>query len=96
MPSLLNERKENGEQCTHIIARSRNDYAREMMYIVLKLGADINGQESLSGFTPLHLSIWESNYELAEWLCERPDINLGATNYAGQTIYQLAVERKDP
>lgn len=95
MPSLLTERNYNGEQCTHFIAKYKDYDAREMMFIVVKLGADINGQESLSGFTPLHLCVWERNYELAEWLCSRPDINLKATNYAGQTVYQLAEERND-
>ncbi|AEE09521.1 viral ankyrin [Cotesia vestalis bracovirus] len=97
MPSLLTERNFNGEQCTHIIARNKNDDAWEMMYIVWKLGADINGQEMPTGYTPLQLCVWERNYELAEWMCRRlPDIDLEATNSAGQTAYQLAVERNDP
>ncbi|CAH2086223.1 unnamed protein product [Euphydryas editha] len=66
-----------------------------MMRRDLELGADINGQESLNGSTPLHLCEEERNYELAELLCERPDVNLNATNYAGQTAYQLALERNN-
>ncbi|AEE09523.1 viral ankyrin [Cotesia vestalis bracovirus] len=94
-PSILTVRNYSGEQCTHIIVKNKDIYAQEMMNIVLNLGADINGQEWLGGFTPLHLCVWERNYELAEWLCRAPGIDLEATNYAGQTVYQLALERKD-
>ncbi|CAG17492.1 ank5 [Bracoviriform congregatae] len=86
---MMTERNYNGEQCTHFIAKD-DVFRRET-----SSGADINGQESLSGFTPLHLCVWERYYELAEWLCKRPDINLKATNYAGQTVYQLAEEQND-
>ncbi|CAH2089028.1 unnamed protein product [Euphydryas editha] len=95
MSSPLTERNYNGEQCSHMIAKCKDFNAREMMRRVLELGADINGQESLNGSTPLHLCVEERNYELAEWLCERPDVNLEATNYAGQTAYQLALKRND-
>nr|AGO14416.1 ANK6 [Cotesia sesamiae Mombasa bracovirus] len=67
----------------------------DMMEIVLNLGAGINGQEWLGGFTPLYVCVWERNYELAEWLCRAPGIDLEATNYAGQTVYQVVLEQKD-
>lgn len=95
IPSILTIRNYNGEQCTHILVKNKDIYAQEMMNIVLQLGADINGQEGLDGCTPLHLCVWERNYKLAEWLCREPGINLEATNYAGQTVYQLALERDD-
>ncbi|CAD6244188.1 GSCOCT00014309001.2-RA-CDS [Cotesia congregata] len=93
--SILTRTNYNGEQCTHILVRNKDIYAQEMMNIVLKLGADINGKEGLGGFTPLHLCVYERNYELAEWLCRAPGINLEATNFAGQTVYQFALERND-
>lgn len=92
---LLTTRNNKVEQFTHIIARRNNDYLRKVMEDFLRLGADINGQESLNGFTPLHVCVLNGNYKLAEWLCERPDIDLEATNYAGKTAYQLALERND-
>ncbi|KAH0545678.1 hypothetical protein KQX54_002312 [Cotesia glomerata] len=95
IPSILITRNYNGEQCSHIIVKNKNIYAQKMMEIVLKLGADINGRENLGGFTLLHLCVWERNYELAEWLCRAPGIDLEATNYARQTVYQLALERDD-
>lgn len=95
IPSILTVRNYSGEQCTHIIVKNKDICAQEMMNIVLNLGADINGQEWRSGFTPLHLCVLERNYKLAEWLCRAPGIDLEATNYAGQTVYQLALERKD-
>lgn len=63
------------------------------MEIVVDLGVDINGQEWLGGFTPLHLCVWKENCDLAEWLCQAPGIDLEATNWGGQTVYQLAFER---
>lgn len=95
IPSILTIRNYNGEQCTYIIVKNKDVFAREMMEIVLNLGADINGQEALGGFTPLHLCVWEKNYDLAEWLCEATGIDLKAKIYAGETFYQLARQRND-
>lgn len=95
IPSILSTRNYNGKQCTHILVNYQDVCAQAMMEILLNLGADINGQEELGGCTPLHLCVTEKNYILAEWLCNAPGINLGATNYAEQTALQLAVERKD-
>ncbi|KAG8039270.1 hypothetical protein G9C98_003577 [Cotesia typhae] len=75
IPSILTVRDYDGEQCTHIIVKNKDFCTKEMMEIVLNLGADINGQEWLGGSTPLHLCVWERNYELAEWLCRAPDFS---------------------
>ncbi|CAH2086222.1 unnamed protein product [Euphydryas editha] len=44
IPSILTLRNNNGEQCTHILVKNKKIYAREMMNIVLQLGADITAR----------------------------------------------------
>lgn len=95
IPSILTTRNYNGENCSHIIVKCKDIHAQHMMKVVLNLGADINGKETHGGFTPLHLCVWEKNYKLAEWLCNAPGVDLEVKNYAGQTVYQLALECRD-
>lgn len=95
IPAILTQRNSSGEQCTHIIAKSQKHYAVEMMKIVMDLGADINGKEKFSGFTPLHLCVWKKNYELAEWLCQVPWIDLDARDHKGHTAWHMAYVNAD-
>ncbi|CAD6244200.1 GSCOCT00014307001.2-RA-CDS [Cotesia congregata] len=88
MPLPMTARGHNAEQCTHGTAKCKYHFALAVMRIVLKIGAHIDALESLIGCTPPDSDILEENDELDKWLCERPDINLEATNYDEQTAYQ--------
>ncbi|KAH0553179.1 uncharacterized protein LOC123274764 [Cotesia glomerata] len=52
-------------------------------------------KESINGDTPLHITVRTKNYELAEWLCQRPQVNIEALNYAQQTPYHRAYKCND-
>ncbi|XP_044590340.1 NF-kappa-B inhibitor cactus-like [Cotesia glomerata] len=95
IPAILAKRNSSGEQCTHIIVKSQEHYVVEMMKIVVDLGADINGKEAFSGFTPLHLCAKKKNYELAEWLCQVSWIDLDARNHKGHTAWHMAYINDD-
>lgn len=94
IPTILAISNVDGVQCTHTIVNCE-EYAKEMMEIVVNLGADINGQERCGGCTSLHLCVQKKNYKLAKWLCERRKTNLEAKNYAGETAYHLAYKKND-
>lgn len=95
MRFIMSVRDNTYEPLTHSIAKMASVDLRASMENILRLGGNINGRDPIDGFTPLQVCILNGNYRLAEWLCERPDIDLDATNHAGKTAYQLAFERND-
>lgn len=94
--SILNKKNYNGEFSTHVVIRNhRGQHAIKLMEILTTLGADLNTQEGLAGFTALHEAILRDDYEMAAWLCQQPTINLNLKTFGGLTAYQLAFRRKN-
>nr|AGQ20222.1 AsIV-cont00109-ORF1 [Apophua simplicipes ichnovirus] len=59
------------------------------------MGADINGEISSDGFSVLHETVVYKAYDVAEWLCQQPGIQLEAKTWGNLTPYQLAVVHND-
>lgn len=89
---LVREYNFQGQQCIHIVASEDKLDPRKKLMRLMEWGADINAKESINGDTPLHITVRTKNYELAEWLCRQPQVNIEALNYAQQTPYHLAYE----
>ncbi|AAX24120.1 vankyrin-b1 [Ichnoviriform fugitivi] len=93
---LLSITNYEGELCTHVAAKYYNGFlAIDLIEVLVSLGADLNGRNSCAGETVLHRTVYDGDYELAEWLCRQPQINLDEENYGGLTAYQIAYKRND-
>lgn len=93
---LLQIKNYEGELCTHVAAKYHNgSLAIQLIEVLELMGADLNGRNSCAGETILHGTVYDGDYELAEWLCKRPQINSDARNYARLTAYQIACKRDD-
>lgn len=93
---LLQIKNYEGELCTHVAAKFHNgDFAIHLIEVLELMGADLNGRNSCAGETILHRTVYDGDYELAEWLCKRPQIDLDARNHAGLTAYQIACKRNE-
>lgn len=93
---LLQIRNHEGELCTHVAVKYHNGvHAIGIVKVLVLMGADLNGTNVRAGETVLHNTVYNGDYELAEWLCKQPQINLNARNYSTLTAYQLAYKRDD-
>lgn len=94
--SILHEKNYNGEFCTHVVAKNhRGQAAIVLMEALMNLGADLNAVDARAGFTVLHETVLREDYELAEWLCQQPRLNLDSKTWGGLTAYQLAFKKKN-
>lgn len=92
----LNTRNSAGQMSIHIVAITHEKlYAAKLIDTIVKLGADINGQEGIGGNTALHLAVNKRDYELVEWLCRQPDIDLKLYNSNNVSPFQSAKKMKD-
>ncbi|KAG8040270.1 hypothetical protein G9C98_000841 [Cotesia typhae] len=94
--AALNTPNSAGQMGIHIVAETHGKwYAAKLIDILVELGADINGQESVEGNTVLHLAVNHRDYELAEWLCCQPGIDLGRRNAKNLSPLELAQKNKN-
>ncbi|XP_057321598.1 uncharacterized protein LOC130665289 [Microplitis mediator] len=84
-----------GRQCIHIAAEYDVSNAMMKIELLVVLGADVNSRELSFGNTLLHIAAATDNYQLAEWLCKKPGVELGAINYLHKTAYHIAYERRN-
>ncbi|XP_008547676.3 NF-kappa-B inhibitor cactus [Microplitis demolitor] len=87
---LLHKYDHRGRQCIHMVALYDRKNAIMKIEILVNMGADINARERNTGNSLLHIAVKTKNYELAEWLCREPTVNLGAINYEHHTAYHMA------
>ncbi|XP_034949577.1 NF-kappa-B inhibitor cactus-like isoform X2 [Chelonus insularis] len=88
LPQDLEQRNYRGEMCLHVAAaRDQVDIVR----LLLRLGADLEAREGLSGKTALHLAIELGCRSVVQFLLEECRPCLDATTYAGVTAYQIAI-----
>nr|AYU58924.1 ankyrin 5 [Microplitis similis bracovirus] len=92
---LLFQYDHEGKQCTHIAAEYDVSNAMMKIELLVMLGADINSRELNLGNTLLHIAAGTENYQLADWLCEKPGVELGAINFLHKTAYHIAYERQN-
>ncbi|BAF45650.1 vankyrin-b3.1 [Ichnoviriform fugitivi] len=93
---LLQVKNYDGELCTHVAVKHNNELiAMKIMEALVLLGANLNGINASAGETVLHRAVNDGLYELTEWLCKQPAINLDARNDVGLTAYQIAYKRND-
>lgn len=95
-PALLQIKNYEGDLCTHVAAKYHNgSLAIDLIEILMLMGADLNGRNSGAGETLLHGTVYDEDYELAEWLCRQSQIDLDARNYGGLTAFEIAYKRND-
>ncbi|XP_057335634.1 NF-kappa-B inhibitor cactus-like [Microplitis mediator] len=92
---LLRNYDHRGRQCIHTVALYDRKNAIMKIEILVNMGADINAKERNTGNSLLHIAVRTKNYQLAEWLCQEPTVNLGAINYAHHTAYHMAYYAHD-
>lgn len=90
----LNEYNGKKQQCVHVVASEQKD-AVEKMELLTLWGADLNAKELEDADTPLHIAVKVRNYELAEWLCQQPNVNKEALNDYFMTPYHIAFFGRD-
>ncbi|BAF45732.1 vankyrin-d8.1 [Ichnoviriform fugitivi] len=89
--SILAEKNNDGETCIHIAVRKHMRLgAINLVKVLVELGADLNAKHGLSGCTVLLFSVWRGDYELAEWLCQQPGIDMYATSWNSMTVFHCA------
>lgn len=94
--SILEKKNDDGEFSTHVVARYHSGQcAIKLMEALVKLGADLNAAEESEGFTILHDTVMSGDYQLAEWLCQQPGIDLDLKTSSGLTAYELAFREMD-
>nr|ACE75353.1 viral ankyrin [Glyptapanteles indiensis] len=88
----LNTPNYAGQLSIHVAAVThRRWHAAKLIEILVELGADINGQESVEGNTALHIAVKQLDYALAEWLCSQPGIHLELRNAKNLSSLELAL-----
>ncbi|CAD6244536.1 GSCOCT00014325001.2-RA-CDS [Cotesia congregata] len=89
--AALNTTNIAGQMSIHVAAVTHEKwYAAKLIDILVELGADINGQESVEGNTALHLAVNRRDYQLVEWLCCQPGIDLKLCNAKNLSPFELA------
>lgn len=78
-----------GQTCLHIAAAKGQT---ELVEQLLRVGAEINGQEGLGGKTALHLAIENGHRQVVYFLVQEQRSCLNAVTYGGDTPYQIALE----
>ncbi|KAK0099078.1 hypothetical protein PV326_006542 [Microctonus aethiopoides] len=88
LPQDLEQRNYRGEMCLHIAAAcDRVDLVR----LLLRLGADLEAREGLSGRTALHLAVELRCRSVVQFLLQECRPCLNAVTYSGITAYQIAL-----
>ncbi|XP_014219233.1 NF-kappa-B inhibitor cactus-like [Copidosoma floridanum] len=87
IPQNLELRNYHGETCLHLAA-SHNHV--DLVRLLVRLGADIEAQESLAGRTALHLALEHSHLGVICYLLRECRPQLDAATYSGCTAYQIA------
>ncbi|XP_015122357.1 NF-kappa-B inhibitor cactus [Diachasma alloeum] len=88
LPQNLEQVNYQGETCLHIAAaKDQVDLVR----LLLRLGADLEAREGLSGKTALHIAIEHGCHSVVSFLLKECRPCLDAPNYAGLTAYQIAI-----
>ncbi|KAI4502230.1 hypothetical protein M0802_002912 [Mischocyttarus mexicanus] len=77
-----------GEMCLHIAASGGQV---ELVRLLLRLGADLEAREALSGKTALHLAVEGRCRSVIAFLLHECRPCLNAPTYAGITAYQIAL-----
>lgn len=76
-----------GEMCLHIAAAGDRV---ELVRLLLRLGADLEAREALSGRTALHLAVERGCRSVILFLLTECQPSMDAPTYAGITAYQIA------
>lgn len=93
---LLSSQNWVGDLCIHEAANYQKGFrAIDLIDVLVRMGANLNASNSCAGETVLHRAAYRRNYELAEWLCQQPQVNLDARNFSGLTAYQIAYKSND-
>lgn len=87
---LVREFNLRGQQSVHVVVSEDRIDPEMKLNRLMEWGADINGKEKVHGDTPLHIAVRTKRYKLARWLCQQPQVDIEARNFAQQTPYQLA------
>ncbi|XP_011879596.1 PREDICTED: NF-kappa-B inhibitor cactus-like [Vollenhovia emeryi] len=88
LPQNLEQRNYNGEMCLHVaVANGHVNLVR----LLLRLGADLEAREALSGRTALHLAIERKCHTVVKFLLQECKPCLETQTYGGLTAYQLAL-----
>ncbi|XP_015596054.1 NF-kappa-B inhibitor cactus [Cephus cinctus] len=87
LPQNLEQRNYDGEMCLHVAAVGGHV---ELVRLLLRLGADLEAREGLSGRTALHLAVERGCRSVVSFLLQECRPCLDAPTYAGITAYQIA------
>lgn len=88
LPQNLEQRNYDGEMCLHIAASGGHV---ELVRLLLRLGADLEAREALSGKTALHLAVERGCRSVVAFLLQECRPCLDTPTYAGITAYQIAL-----
>lgn len=77
-----------GETCLHMATVNERV---DLMRLLLRLGADLEARERLSGMTPLHVAVERGCHSVISFLLHECKPRLDAQTYRGWTAYQLAL-----
>lgn len=88
LPQNLEQRNYDGEMCLHIAAAG--DHV-DLVRLLLRLGADLEAREALSGKTALHLAVERGCRSVVAFLLKECRPCLDTPTYAGITAYQIAL-----
>ncbi|XP_076297020.1 NF-kappa-B inhibitor cactus-like isoform X2 [Lasioglossum baleicum] len=88
LPQYLEQRNYDGDMCLHVAVNSGHV---ELVRLLVRLGADLEGREGLSGYTALHLAVEGGCRSVVTFLLKECRPCLDARSYGGITPYQIAV-----
>ncbi|XP_035732908.1 NF-kappa-B inhibitor cactus-like [Vespa mandarinia] len=88
LPQNLEQRNYDGEMCLHIAASGGQV---ELVRLLVRLGADLEAREALSGKTALHLAVERGCRSVVSFLLHECRPCLDTPTYAGITVYQYAL-----
>ncbi|XP_043270350.1 NF-kappa-B inhibitor cactus [Venturia canescens] len=88
LPQNLEQRNYDGEMCLHVAAAGGQV---DIVQHLLRLGADLEAREGLSGRTALHLALERGCRSVVTFLLQECRPCLDAPTYAGITAYQIAI-----
>ncbi|XP_066583486.1 NF-kappa-B inhibitor cactus [Prorops nasuta] len=88
LPQNLEQRNYNGEMCLHIASSGGHV---DLVRLLLRMGADLEAREALSGKNALHLAVEQNRRSVVTFLLQECRPCLDAPTYAGLTAYQLAL-----
>lgn len=88
LPQNLEQRNYDGEMCLHVAAAGDQV---DLVQHLLRLGADLEAREGLSGRTALHLALERGCRSVVTFLLQECRPCLDAPTYGGITAYQIAI-----